>query len=163
MPSGSRTVRTWPRSSPHSSTRRAAVGTAAPVARTVRLYDCFLYTDQSPYAELLSLRLAYLADTVDEFVVVHSRETFAGTRNDTELPYDNEVVARHIDKVTFVDLDELAGETAREREAYARNKIRDGLRGLSGDDLVMVSTSTRSRDRRCSRECGATIGRVTRS
>jgi len=40
------------------------------VASLVKLYDCFLYTDQSPYAELLSLRLAYLGDAVDGFVVV---------------------------------------------------------------------------------------------
>lgn len=104
-----------------------------------KLYDCFLYTDQSPYRELLELRLALLRDVVDGFVIVTSRETFAGTVNANNFPYDLDVVAANRDKITVLNLTRLVGNSPRERESYARNRIRDGLSRLSPDDLVMVS------------------------
>ena len=104
-----------------------------------RLVDCFLYTDQSPYRELLELRLNYLADVVDGFVIVHSRQTFSGKRNGGKFPWSASEIRDHRDRITLVDLDTLDGETPRAREYYARRQIRQGLTGLKDDDLVMVS------------------------
>lgn len=103
------------------------------------LYDCFLYVDQRPYRELLEIRLALLRNIVDKFVIVCSRETFAGPVNPTAFPVDSAIITSCQDQIELVILDHLEGRSARAREAYARNKIRDGLSDLSDEDLVMIS------------------------
>jgi beta-1,4-mannosyl-glycoprotein beta-1,4-N-acetylglucosaminyltransferase len=109
------------------------------MASSPLLYDCFLYVDQRPYRELLEIRLTLLRDIVDKFVIVCSRETFAGPVNPAAFPAENRLVSSCRDQIELVMVDRLEGGSARAREAYARNKIRDGLSYLSDDDLVMIS------------------------
>ncbi|MGW7356201.1 hypothetical protein ACWGI0_05875 [Streptomyces sp. NPDC054802] len=104
-----------------------------------RLYDCFLYSDQSPYRELLELRIALLRQVVDQFVIVCSRQTFSGRKLPSAFPHLNAVVGASRDRISLVVLDELHGAVPREREAYARNALARALDGASDDDLVMVS------------------------
>ena len=103
------------------------------------LVDCFLYSDQSPYRELLRLRLALLGDVVDRFVVVTSRQTFSGRMLTSAFPEDDPVVQRFRDRIVLVVLDHLDGVTPRRREEVARNGVRRGLVDLPDDALIMVS------------------------
>lgn len=103
------------------------------------LVDCFLYSDQSPYRELLGLRLALLGDVVDRFVVVASRQTFSGRLLSSAFPESDPVVERFRDRIELVELASLEGVTPRRREEVTRNAISRGLRHLPEDALVMVS------------------------
>jgi beta-1,4-mannosyl-glycoprotein beta-1,4-N-acetylglucosaminyltransferase len=103
------------------------------------LVDCFLYSDQSPYRELLSLRLAVLGDVVDRFVVVASRQTFSGRVLASVFPEDDPVVQRFRDRIELVEVESLERVTPRRREEVTRNAICRGLHHLPDDALVMVS------------------------
>ncbi|WP_433353319.1 hypothetical protein ACQPYV_22700 [Micromonospora saelicesensis] len=103
------------------------------------LVDCFLYSDQSPYRELLSLRLTLLGDVVDRFVVVASRQTFSGRMLPSVLPDHDPVVQRFRDRIDLVVLDNLHGVTPRRREEITRNALSRGLGDLPGDALIMIS------------------------
>jgi beta-1,4-mannosyl-glycoprotein beta-1,4-N-acetylglucosaminyltransferase len=103
------------------------------------LVDCFLYSDQSPYRELLGLRLALLGEVVDRFVVVASRQTFSGRMLPSAFPEDDPVVQRFRDRIELVLLGSLDGVTPRRREEVTRNAVSRGLADLPDDALVMVS------------------------
>lgn len=103
------------------------------------LVDCFLYSDQSPYRELLRLRLALLDEVVDRFVVVASRQTFSGRMLPSAFPDGDPVVQRFRDRIELVLLDSLDGVTPRRREEVTRNAVSRGLGDLPDDALVMVS------------------------
>lgn len=103
------------------------------------IVDSFLYSDQSPYRELLKLRLALLRDVVDRFVIVCSRQTFSGRMLPTAFPEHDPLVQEHRDCIQLVIVEELRSVTPREREAALRNALARGLLGLPGDMLVMIS------------------------
>lgn len=104
-----------------------------------RLIDCFLYIDQRPYRDLLELRVALLSDVVDRFVIVCSRQTFAGTLLPTVFPEELDVIRANRDRIDLVVLEPLEGMTPRAREERVRNALVRGLTDLAPDDLVMVS------------------------
>lgn len=103
------------------------------------LVDCFLYSDQTPYRELLRLRLALLGEVVDRFVVVASRQTFSGRMLPSAFPEDDPVVQQFRDRIELVVLDSLDGVTPRRREEVTRNAVSRGLGDLPDDALVMIS------------------------
>jgi beta-1,4-mannosyl-glycoprotein beta-1,4-N-acetylglucosaminyltransferase len=68
----------------------------------MRIIDCFPYNGDA----IAAFRLAYLADVVDEFIVVEARETFSGIRKD-ELWLDRhaDVFKPYAGKVTRLVID----------------------------------------------------------
>lgn len=101
--------------------------------------DCFLYSDQSPYRELLKLRVALLRDVVDRFVVVCSRQTFSGVMLPTAFPEHDPFIQKNRDRIHLVLVEELHSVTPRKREEVSRNAIARGLFGLPRDALIMIS------------------------
>lgn len=101
-----------------------------------KIFDCFLYNNE---VELLEIRLRLLADVVDKFVVVCSRQTFTGITKDSFFPNESSIVRKYDEQIRLVVIDHLEGETAWEKEWYSRNKIGDGLFDAAAEDVILVS------------------------
>ncbi len=101
-----------------------------------RLFDCFLYNNE---IELLEIRLQLLSDLVDKFVIVWASEAFTGKKKRQQFPFDNPFVRLHARKIQVVVIDKLQGTNTWQKESYSRNRMVDGLAGLEGNDIVMIS------------------------
>jgi hypothetical protein len=101
-----------------------------------RVYDCFLYNNER---ELLALRLQLLAGVVHKFVIVWSRRTFTGLKKSEEFPRDVFQSLGLQEKVELIELDELEGKDAWEKEAFSRNALARGIADARPADLIMVS------------------------
>lgn len=101
-----------------------------------KLFDCFLYHNEE---QLLEIRLQLLSDSVDRFVIVCSKQTFTGKTKETIFPHNNAIVKSFIERIELIEIDELIGDTAWEKESFSRNQLATGLVGLAKRDLVMIS------------------------
>lgn len=102
----------------------------------MKLYDCFLFNDETA---LLEIRLRLLGEFVDYFVIVQSAETFTGRPSKLNFPTTGELIDRYGKKIRLITLKSLSGNGAWAREEYSRNAISQGLYDAEGADLIMVS------------------------
>lgn len=100
------------------------------------IYDGFIFFNE---LELLELRLEYLYDVVDKFILVESRYTF--TNEKKELYYENNKkrYEKWSDKIIHIIVEEFPDncQTAWDREHYQRNAIERGIKGASDNDIFM--------------------------
>ena len=101
-----------------------------------KLVDCFLYNDE---VELLEIRLRLLDSVVDHFVIVWAAETFTGKRKDHGFPSHLAVLRELADRVRVIQIEQLHGTTAWQKEWFSRDALAQGFHGLAEDDLVMIS------------------------
>lgn len=109
------------------------------MTRRAPIVDCFLYSDQSPYRELLQLRITLLRDVVDRFVIACSPQTFSGRRLPSAFPEHDPFILENRDRIQLVMVDELSATTPRKREEISRNALARGLSRLPRETLVMIS------------------------
>lgn len=108
------------------------------------IYDCFVFYDE---LDLLEIRLNVLDKVVDKFVIVESRETFAGTPKPLHYHINKERFAKFNDRIISVVIEKFprfnwkklrpAGNWDRER--FQRNAILQGLTNCKDDDIVILS------------------------
>lgn len=104
----------------------------------MKIFDCFVFFNE---VDQLRLRLDYLQDSVDAFVVVEANQTFSGIPKPLFLSESlSQALIRH-PKVKRVVVDFPPGLDAWGREAYQRDAIRRGLKELEAqeDDFFLVS------------------------
>ncbi|MDB4108296.1 hypothetical protein N9672_01160 [Flavobacteriaceae bacterium] len=104
--------------------------------------DCFTFFNE---LDLLEIRLKYLYDVIDYFVIVESDTSFNGKNKGLVFKKNKEKFKNYSDKIiylpikmkSFSDLEKAAWE----REKYQRNCINDGLKKLNlyDDDLILIS------------------------
>ena len=113
-----------------------------------KVFDCFTFFDET---DLLSIRLHTLNDVVDQFVLVESTITQAGTKKD--LVYDkvknDPEFAPFKDKITHIIVDDppsakpMSHNTKTsprwENEGHQRDCISRGLRDIDDTDLIFIS------------------------
>lgn len=100
------------------------------------IYDCFLFNDE---LELLALRLEYLFDTVDYFVIVESRQTFSSLAKPLHFQENRQKFEKFESKIIHVVCGDNVSETdAWPNEHYQRNCIKLGLGAASDQDIVIV-------------------------
>ena len=119
----------------------------------MKIFDCFMYFDEDV---VLDLRLNYLKDYVDKFVIVESIYNHKGEKRDPQFNINKFIKFK--DKINYILIDdeppglekinsddnkiEKAGKyinNASKRENYQRNKITDGLIEASYDDWILIS------------------------
>ena len=107
------------------------------------LYDCFTFFDE---LDLLEIRLNYLNEVVDKFVLVEMGQTFSG--NDKPFYYEENKkrYEKFADKIVHIkvedypDMENLSDyEKCWCREDYQRDCILRGLNDAEDDDTVMIS------------------------
>lgn len=104
------------------------------------IIDCFPFFQE---LDLLEIRLIELYPVVDWFVLVESTKTHSGKPKPLHYAANRQRFARWNDKIRHVviaDQTEEEGLAAtRRREMGQRNEILQGLRGESGDTLILIS------------------------
>ena len=68
--------------------------------KKVKIYDCFLFFQE---IELLKLRLDYLYDHVDFFIIVESAQTFSGREKEFEFQKIKDSITKFEDKTHCLD------------------------------------------------------------
>ncbi len=108
------------------------------------IYDCFMFNDE---IEILELRLRYLMNSVDFFVIAESEFNFSGqlkpiysTSIIEKLQIPEEKIIRVKYKFTPQELELLSLSRGKyELEKIARNSLLQVIRNLEEEDHVMVS------------------------
>jgi beta-1,4-mannosyl-glycoprotein beta-1,4-N-acetylglucosaminyltransferase len=119
----------------------------------MKIFDCFMYYDEDL---ILDLRLNYLNQHVDKFIIVESTYTHSG--RDRKLLFNINKYSKFKNKIEYIVLNELpkglmkVSETDSEkeknskyilnavkRENLQRNMITKGIELASPDDLIIIS------------------------
>lgn len=106
-----------------------------------KIIDCFTFFNE---LDLLEIRLNYLNQHVDYFVIIEANTGFSGIKKDFILQNNLDRFKEYKDKIIYIPIEmpEFAGnkKTAWKREAYQRNAITLGLDKLKLDpkDIVMI-------------------------
>ena len=119
----------------------------------MRIFDCFMYYNEDV---VLELRLNYLSQFVDQFLIVES--TFDHRGNKKNLNFDINKFIKFKDKINYLILDtsppdvEVINEDDSEneksrkyilngyrRDNYQRNYLSNGMKEASDDDIMIIS------------------------
>lgn len=107
------------------------------------IYDCFTFFNE---LDLLDIRLNYLNDYVDKFVLVEMGKTHSG--NDKPMYFDENkaLFEKFLDKIIHIkieDYPDMDSYTDYEKcwclENYQRDCIMRGLKDADDDDVIMIS------------------------
>ena len=119
----------------------------------MKIFDCFMYYDEDL---ILDLRLNYLNNYVDKFVIVESSYTHSG--DSRKCLFDIKNYSKFKDKINYIILEEPPVDlshvkkddsfekknsklilNAVKRENLQRNTISKGLKSALPEDLIIVS------------------------
>ena len=119
----------------------------------MKIFDCFMYYDE---VLIIDLRLNYLNDYVDKFVIVESSYTHSGTPRKTL--FDINKFSKFKNKIKYIVVNEIPVDlqkfnkadtehqknskyilNAVRRENFQRNAITKGLDSASLEDLIIIS------------------------
>ncbi|HPG12470.1 MAG TPA: hypothetical protein PLU37_13135 [Chitinophagaceae bacterium] len=99
------------------------------------VYDCFLFNDE---LDLLRLRLEFLKDTVNHFVLVESERTLSGEKKPLHFKNNQDQFKEYSDRIIHL----VAPEndlSPWEYEFFQRNYIKEALQKCNADDMIMIS------------------------
>jgi len=119
----------------------------------MKIFDCFMYLDEDV---TLDLRLNYLNNIVDKFVIVESKFTHSGKKR--ELLFDIKKFKNFKDKIIYLVLDHEPPGIEKiskhdnkdkknskyilngmKRDFYQRNFIMKGLNDAENEDFILIS------------------------
>jgi beta-1,4-mannosyl-glycoprotein beta-1,4-N-acetylglucosaminyltransferase len=100
------------------------------------IYDCFTFNDE---LDILDLRLAYLNDKVDFFVLVESRKTFTGINKPLYFSDNEKRFLKYKYKIIHLIIDDFHSNIAWENEFYQRNFLKNGLINCNDSDIIFIS------------------------
>lgn len=105
---------------------------------SMKIYDCIPFFNEF---ELLRLRIAYLEDLVDCFVVIEAHQTHSGKPKPLHLSGSSAADLLRHPKIVVRAVDLPVGYSDWEREQHQRESIGAALKdiGASAQDLVLVS------------------------
>jgi beta-1,4-mannosyl-glycoprotein beta-1,4-N-acetylglucosaminyltransferase len=95
--------------------------------------------------DLLEIRLNHLYDHVDFFVLSEATVTHAGNPKPLFFQENQKRYEKFLDKIIHIVVEDMPVDIAKERgnrwvlENFQRNTLKDGLRNLQDNDMVMIS------------------------
>ncbi len=101
----------------------------------MKIYDCFLFNDE---LNLLRLRLEFLKDSVDYFVLVESERTLSGEKKTLHFKENQEQFADFTSRIIHI----VAPNNDMppwEYEFFQRNYIKSGLQNCDENDIIIIS------------------------
>jgi beta-1,4-mannosyl-glycoprotein beta-1,4-N-acetylglucosaminyltransferase len=101
----------------------------------MKIYDCFLFSSE---LDLLKIRLSYLYDQVDYFVLVESGRTLTNSEKKLYYHENRHLFEKFQDKIIHI-VAESNDLPAWEYEFFQRNSIKQGLKSCNPDDLIFIS------------------------
>ena len=104
----------------------------------MKIFDCVPFFSEF---EVLRLRMAYLEDVVDRFVVVEAHQTHAGKPKPLHLSGAEGAELRRHPKLTARAVDLPVGGSDWARDQFQRDSLGEALRelGAAPEDLVLIS------------------------
>lgn len=102
----------------------------------MKIYDCFTYCGES---ELLEIRLETLFNSVDKFVIIEGNKYFNGENKKKFFKLEN--YEKFKNKINYFFIENFPKHNGNnwDYEFFQRNQISKGLKGLSANDVVLVS------------------------
>jgi beta-1,4-mannosyl-glycoprotein beta-1,4-N-acetylglucosaminyltransferase len=101
----------------------------------MKVYDCFLFNTE---LEILALRLDFLWDQVDHFVIVESGRTLSNLPKPLHYHENKKLFEKYQSKIISL-VTPSNDMPAWDYEFYQRNWIKEGLKQCDDDDLVFIS------------------------
>ena len=83
-----------------------------------KIYDCFIYYNET---EILELRIKYLYDVVDQFIIYEFPQTFSGRKKDFNFIKNSKNLSQYKNKIKYYQFDEKY-ETTNELIHYLENQ-----------------------------------------
>ncbi|MEM3630908.1 MAG: hypothetical protein QXY18_05800 [Nitrososphaerota archaeon] len=102
----------------------------------MKIYDCFTFFNE---LDLLEIRLNVLNEIVDKFVIVEANKTHTGKVKPLYFEKNIDRFEKFLDKIVYIKIDFPNGLSSWGRENFQRNKILEGLKDASEDDLIIIS------------------------
>ena len=119
----------------------------------MKIFDCFMYFDEDT---VLDVRLNYLDEYVDRFVIIEAEYNHKGEKRKPKFNIENfkkfkdkinyllvKQNAPEIQKINDLDSNDVRGGklimNALKRENFQRNHITDGLTEASDEDWIIIS------------------------
>ncbi|MBL6758296.1 MAG: hypothetical protein ISQ17_00960 [Pelagibacteraceae bacterium] len=103
----------------------------------MKVYDCFSFNDEN---ELLEIRLNYLKNIVDYFVIIECKYTHQGNIKGQKINLS--LINKFKDKIKYFYLEEKINSTfSWEIESWQRSQISQGLKDCKPEDIIIVSDS----------------------
>lgn len=99
------------------------------------IYDCFLINSE---LDLLALRLQFLDDVVDRFVIVESPRTLSGNEKPLYFQLNKQQFAKYESKIIHLVAPVESHLNAWEYEYFQRNYIKEGLKNCADNDIVLI-------------------------
>ncbi|PZU82695.1 MAG: hypothetical protein DI529_13925 [Chryseobacterium sp.] len=100
------------------------------------IYDCFIFNNE---LEILNIRLEYLYDQVDYFVLVEANRTLTGIPKPLTFKENADQFSKYSDKIIYIQAEEKPELKDWDYEWYQRNVIKEGLKNCNDDDIIFVS------------------------
>jgi hypothetical protein len=101
-----------------------------------RIFDAFVYSGEE---ELLIHRINELNSFVHFFVIAESNSTFSGKSRGLGLDFQKKVSSIYGDKIRWLNLENLMGQNAWEREGFQRQSLSLGFNDIQHGDIIMLS------------------------
>ncbi len=101
----------------------------------MKVYDCFMFNDE---LDLLQLRLNFLYDAVDYFVIVESRQTLSGQPKPLYFFENKHLFSSFSNKIIYVEAPSNKLPVWK-YEYFQRNCIKLGLKNCQDYDLIHIS------------------------
>jgi beta-1,4-mannosyl-glycoprotein beta-1,4-N-acetylglucosaminyltransferase len=95
--------------------------------------------------DLLEIRLNYLKDSVDYFVIAESTVTHSGKPKPLHFQENEDRYKEFENKIIHIVVDDMPLDNLRNNgnrwalENHQRNALRDGLTNCNGDDIILIS------------------------
>jgi len=103
----------------------------------MRVIDCTIYSGE---ADLLKVRLNYLGEFIDKFIIIEATESFSGSVRKSNDNFKQEIEERFPGKIEWVVLNFPSYlRNAWERETYQRNHLQMILSEGYKSDLILLS------------------------
>lgn len=102
----------------------------------MKIYDCFIFNDE---LDLLELRLEYLYNEVDYFVLVESSRTLSGLNKPLNFKLNEDRFKKYSQKIMYLEAPKMEGMEAWSYEFFQRNYIKQALLNCNDEDIVFVS------------------------
>lgn len=100
------------------------------------IYDCFIFNSE---LDLLGLRLAFLNETVDRFVIVESGRTLSGNKKPLHFLSNKTLFEKYEHKIIHLVAPDMPELGAWEYEYFQRNYIKQGLLDCKNEDIIVIS------------------------
>jgi len=100
----------------------------------MQVIDCFLFFNE---LDVLKVRLNYLKNYVDSFVLVESPVTFSGKPKSLVFNDNKEQFSDF--NITHIIADPFIGNTPWDTEEFQRNQLMRGLDEVGEDEVVLIS------------------------